>query len=153
MDTRARDQKALKILDEFKLFASGSFFTDLKAEIGNVGVRSSKLVLAYKDNRAKLCGTLKGTSPFFKTTNQTKIAEATSATNQVFLLISGCHSEGFAGALEAFAKAALDGHQILDPQGLEKAQSALLSCDALQTLETCNISDIVDEEDSNKYVA
>lgn len=135
------------------MFADAQFFDNLKAEIGSVGVRSAKLVLAYKDNRARLCGTLKGTSPFFKTTNQAMIAAATSATNQVFVLISGCHSEGFAVALEAFAKAILEGQQVSDPERLEKTQSALIACDALQTLESCNISDIADEEDSNSYVA
>lgn len=143
----------MKILEEFKLFADAQFFANLKAEIGNAGVRSSKLVLAYKDNRAKLCGTLKGTSPFFKSTNQTMIAAATSATHQVFVHISGCHSEGFAAALEAFAKAILEGQQISDPVRLDKTQAAVLACDALQTLESCNISDIADEEDSNSYVA
>lgn len=152
LDTRAKDQKATKMLTDFLSFANTDFVKSIADEVAQHGIKGSKNVLVYKDQRAKLMGTLKGTSIFFKTSNHALLAETTTTLKSLGQVFVDHHRLSFSGALDRFAIECIACCKKSDLDKYERAKVALRDNEALQGLQALNISDIVDEEDATTYV-
>lgn len=153
LDTRSRDQKATKVLDDFINFINQEFQQKLTEDIVKNGVKSSKLVLIYKDQKAKLNGTLKGTSTFFKTSHQNLLAQTTNTLKQVGSCIIENHCKSFALALNAFSAECLESCKRAEHSKYDNLLAALRDNEALQGLANLNITDIIDDDDATEYVS
>lgn len=153
MDTRAKDQKAKKVLNDFLAFSNEGFCKVLHDEIAAGGVKNSKQLLMYKDTRAKLVSTLKGTSPFFKSANQSLIASITSTQKKVGLEVVEYHRTSFSQSLEQFAKVCIECCKKAHDSEFEAAKLALQGTESLLGLQALNLCDVFEDEDACEYAS